>query len=661
MKKFLFPSILALSAISLAFAPAPNTDPDPEKKTEAVDHHNDGPTLFTVGGEEVSLDEFEYVYNKNNPETRDDRSREAVEEYLELYINFKLKVKEARELRIDTLPGVQSELDRYRRQLVRSYYDKAVTDRMSEEAYERMKSEVETYHILILASRTASPEDTAEAYNTISKLRNDIANGRTSWESAARQSEDPNTALRGGFLGYITALQIPYVEFEEALYSTKEGEMSPIIRTDVGYHIVKPGETRSASGTVTVAHMLFKPGPDGQTKPAMLRADRVLEQIRGGASFDSLVVIHSDDKTTSNKGGLLPEFGTGRMVPSFEKAAFALKEIGDVSDPVASDYGFHLIKLVDRKPLASYDDLKTEIVRKLQRSGRYDQARANYIERAHSKYGFEQNEAAMETLMAAIDSSLLINTWRGSKAPNPTDVLFKLGKSEYSVAEFSGHMARSQRAYRDQEIPAKVEKLYDQYVEEMTVEYALGRQDEDFRRLLQEYRDGILLFELTEEKVWQKAMRDSTGLESFYASNSSNYMWDERVDASIYQVSDEDQLKKIRKSVKKGTGNDALLVKYNPEGSMVLSIESGLYLPGQNEWVDKADKQLGLSDSWDNGAVKTFVNIREIVSPTEKTLDEAKGYVISDYQELLEDQWVEELRAKYPVEVNDKVLNKMIK
>jgi peptidyl-prolyl cis-trans isomerase SurA len=307
--------------------------------------------------------------------------------------------------------------------------------------------------------------------------------------------------------------------------------------------------------------------------------------------------------------------------------------------------------------------MKADVLRRLQRAGRYDEARIRYIRNAQRSYGFSENPPALDAFKASMDSSILVNTWRAAKALNTNAVLFKLGDTDFKLDEFAFHVERSQRAYRDQDIAAKIDRLYQQYVEDNTVEYALGRKDEAFRRLLQEYRDGILLFELTEEKVWQQAMRDTLGLQNFYEQTSNNYLWGERVEAIVYTIQDAKSAKKVRKSLQGGASSEAISAKYNSdEGETVVSSERGLYLPGQNSFVDEAGRTVGLSADLKNESGNTvLVQILRLVPSEPKTLDEAKGYVISDYQEFLEDRWVEELRAKYPVVIHQQTFQSMIR
>ncbi len=622
--------------------------------------------LFSVGNEPVSRSEFDYVYRKNNPSKQNDYSRSSLEEYLDLYINFKLKVREARALRIDTLPTVQSELDRYRKQLVKSYFDRAVTDGMTASAYDRMMMEIDAHHIMISVQPGAEPEDTLAAYNRIRQIRDRLLKGEDFGALAAMVSEDPSAVENKGNIGYVTGLQIPDASFEDALFNTPKGQISQPVRSRYGYHLVKPGERRSNRGTVSVAHLLVKVPKDAdeETRSAALkRATELREQIRGGIPFDSLVMKNSDDKGTAAQGGRLEPFSTGKMVPAFEEAAFALKNPGDVSEPVETSYGYHLIRLIEHNPLPGYEEMKGEIMRRIQRAGRYDEARNQFIRQAQSEFGMKENPSALAQFIANTDSSILINTWRARKATRLQDTLFMLGNTPFMIEDFAAHVERSQRAYRDEDIAAKVNRLYDQYVEDISVEYALGRRDEPFRRLLQEYRDGILLFELTEEKVWQQAMRDSTGLMAFYEQNKQRYLWDERVEAVIYTIEDAKTAKKVRKSLQGGATDEEILSKYNTEDQdPVVRTEFSNYLKGQSAFVDAAGSEIGLAENQSNESGHVvIVQVLELLPKMPKSLDEAKGYVISDYQEHLEKSWVAELRAKYPVQVNSEVLESMIR
>jgi peptidyl-prolyl cis-trans isomerase SurA len=651
---------LLLSALCLWTAGAAQAD-DSGRNTGG----KEDAVLFEVGDEPVTRDEFEYVYRKNNPARQNDFSQASLEEYLNLYINFKLKVREARSLRIDTLPGVQAELDRYRKQLVKSYFDKAVTDEMTAAAYDRMMTEVEARHIMIGLQPGASPADTLSALKRIQAIRERLMKGEDFGLLAAELSDDPSAKDNRGTIGYVTGLQIPDSRFEDALFETPQDQVSPPVRTRYGYHLIKPGVRRGNRGTVTVAHLLVKvpeQPTEEQREAARQRALALREQLAAGVSFDSLVRTESDDKSTSARGGLLEPFATGKMIGSFEDAAFALGTPGDISQPVETPYGFHIIRLVERTQFPGYEEMKGEVLRLLQRSGRYDEARRAFVREAHNRFGLEERPEALKAFTASVDSSLLVNTWRVHYAPNPGDTLLLLGGTPLLVQDFAEHVQRSQRAFRDQDIAAKLDRLYDQYLEDNTIEYALGRRDDAFRRLLQEYRDGILLFELTEEKVWQQAMRDTSGLQAFHESRQDNYRWDERVDAVIFTIQDAKTAKKVRKSLEKGADEAAIGAQYNKDGEQsVVRSERGLYLAGANALVDESGRQPGIGPDLSNESGNIIVvQVLEVLPPSPKTLDEARGYVISDYQEYLEKQWVAELRERYPVVVHQAVLQAMI-
>jgi peptidyl-prolyl cis-trans isomerase SurA len=437
------------------------------------------------------------------------------------------------------------------------------------------------------------------------------------------------------------------------------------VRTRYGYHLLKPGVRRGNRGTVTVAHLLVKvpeQPTEEQREAARKRALELREQIAAGMSFDSLVRTESDDKSTAARGGLLEPFGTGKMIGAFEDAAFALGAPGDFSEPVETPYGFHIIRLVERSQFPGYEEMKGEVLRLLQRSGRYDEARRAFVRDAHASFGLQERPEVLKVFTASVDSSMLVNTWRARYATNASDTLLLLGGTPFLIQDFAEHVQRSQRAFREQDIAAKVDRLYAQYLEDNTIEYALGRRDDAFRRLLQEYRDGILLFELTEEKVWQQAMRDTVGLQAFHETRRDNYRWDERADAVIYTIQDAKTAKKVRKSLEKGADEAAISAQYNKSGAQsVVRSERGLFLAGTNALVDESGRQPGIGPNLSNESGNTvLVQVLDVLPPSPKTLDEARGYVISDYQEFLEKQWVAELRERYPVVVHQGVLQAMI-
>ncbi len=624
---------------------------------------NNDPVILKIANEPISKSEFERVFKKNNSkETTFDKK--AVNEYLQLYINYKLKVKEALELGMDTAKSFNDELGGYRKQLAQPYLvDKQVSEKLLREAYDHMKTDVRASHILVKCDQNALPSDTLAAYNKAMKLRTELSKGGDFATVARRSSDDPSAKDNGGDLGFFSALQMVY-PFENAAYNLKKDEMSMPVRTRFGYHIIKLTDSRPAQGEVKVEHIMIKAGAGikgEDSVKAVAKINEIYGKLKAGENFEELAKQFSEDQSTAKQGGLLPSFGTGRMVPEFEKAAFALKYPGDYSQPVKTSYGWHIIKLMETKPIGKYEELQADLKQKVQKDSRSELSRTSLIERVKTKYNLKEMPKAKDEFMATIDSSLSSGTWTPEKASKLNGTMFTIGNKTYTQKDFATYVSEHQ-VKRETGIPAKVmaNNFYNDWVNDATLAYEESKLDSlypDFRNLMQEYRDGILLFELTDKKVWSKAVKDSLGLREFYDKNKNNYMWGDRVEATVYTCANEEVAAEVRKLMKKIDDDDTLMARVNKSSQLNLQVKSGKFSKGENEAVDKVNHKVGMSPNINLNNQVVFVNIKKLIPAAPKQLDEAKGLITADYQNQLEKEWIESLRAKYPVEINQEVVD----
>jgi peptidyl-prolyl cis-trans isomerase SurA len=624
------------------------------------------PILMTVGGDLVSKGEFESIYRKNNQKDAPS-DRKALEEYLELFINFKLKVKAAKDLGKDTIKAFQSELRGYRRQLAQPYLnDKVVTEKLIDEAYQRMKKDVKASHILFKLPSDPLPKDTLAVWNKAMEVRSRLLKGEDFAKLAESLSDDPSAKQNSGDLGYFSSMMMVY-PFENAAYTTPVGQISMPVRTKFGYHLLKVSDIRDARGQVHVAHVMVQVrenASDSVVDRIRKKAEEIYQKALAGEDFAKLASTYSDDRTSGRNGGELPWFGTGKMVQEFENAAFELKEVGEISQPIRSPYGFHIIKLLGKKGIQSFDELKGELKQKISKDSRSQVSRNAVIARVKSEAGFVENAKALDELIAKVDSSYLKGKWTADKIASPGSILFSIGEESSSQQDFAKFLADNQSAQpKDAVIEALVRKAYEAFREDRIIAYEDARLEQkypDFRMLMQEYRDGILLFDITDQLVWSKALKDTVGLTAFHEQNKMKYMWGDRVEAVVYKCKDEKIAKAVRKMVekraKKGYATDDIKKKINEKSELNLQIEEGTYSKGDNESVDKVNWVAGISPNETNttGAV-IFVEIRKVLPPMPKTLQEAKGLITADYQSNLEQEWIKELRAKYKVEVNREV------
>lgn len=650
MKRFLSVALLTVSALT-------------------INAQENDPILLTVGGNEVKLSEFNAIYNKNN-------SKESVEDYLDLYVKFKLKVKEAEDLGFDTVPKFINELKGYRRQLAEPYLtDKDVTEALIKEAYKRMESDVRASHILVAVKEDAPPVDTLKAYNKIMNARKSIIKGADFVNTAKQVSEDPSVKKNGGDLGYFSAFHMVY-PFESAAFNTKVGEISMPIRTKFGYHIVKVVDKREARGTIEVAHIMVKHSKAANEQEDIKKINEILQKLKESGDFAALAKQYSDDTGSSRKGGVLPPFNAGKMVASFEDAAFGLKNDGDISEPVRTDFGWHIIQRKSLKQLASFEDLYNSIKVKVAKDSRSNRSKVALYNKIKSENNFKEELKERNDFYKLVKVEDYIE---GKFDPSTTSKFNKVmfgyyaedgDKLEYTQLDFAKYI--QEHKYRGDKkknisIEVEINRMYKNITNIKGVEFKdsrLSKTNQEFRLLMQEYRDGILLFDLTDEKVWSKAVKDSAGLYNFYEKNKENYMWGDRAEATVYSCSDafvaKSLEKLLKKKEKKGFSNDTILKMVNEESQLALKIDEGKYSKGDNDYVDLADWEIGKTSKVTKEKVVAIVEIKEVLEAQPKGLDEIKGLITSDYQNHLEKEWVDELKAKYKVVVNQEVL-KLVK
>lgn len=625
--------------------------------------------LMVVGGDSVTKGEFLSIFRKNN--IRDTANQEkAIAEYLDLFINFKLKVKAAKDMGKDTSKAFINELKGYRKQLAQPYLtDKELNDKLIDEAYQRMKKEIRVSHILIGVKEDAIPKDTLAAFTKIMDLRKRLLKGEDFGKLAKEYSEDPSAKQNEGDLGYFTSMMMVY-PFETVAYNTPVGQVSMPVRTKYGYHLIKGVDVRDARGQVHVAHIMVdvkENVADSIVARARKKAEELYAKVTSGEDFAKLASAYSDDRTSGKNGGELPWFGTNRMVLEFENAAFDIKNIGEISKPIRSPFGFHIIKLLDKKGIPSFDEVKGELKQKILRSkdSRSMIGRNAAIARIKKDYNFREENKSLDEMISKMDTSFLSGRWSMEKLDGPNKNLFQIGKESFGTKDFAKFLSENQSVQsKEASIELLVRKSYNTFRDNKIIEYEDAHLEEkypDFRMLMQEYHDGILLFDITDQLVWSKALKDSSGLANFHEINKGKYMWGERLDAVIYKSKDVKTAKSVRKLVmkrkKKGYSTDEIKRKINVKSELNLQTEEGFFSRGDNETIDKISWAEGISpDQVSNDGSVIFVEVRRVMAPQPKSLQEAKGIITSDYQNFLEKEWINELRSKYKVEVKQEVL-----
>ena len=623
-------------------------------------------TVLEIDGKKVSKSEFLQIYLKNNNNPKYDQ--QALDDYMELFKKFKLKVAEAEALGYDTIPKLKKELEGYRKQLAQPYLiDSTQNSALVKQAYERMKTEVRASHILIKVDENASPEDTLRAYNRILAIKKRIEAGEDFATVAKSKggSEDPSAARNGGDLGYFTAFQMVY-QFEEAAYNTPVGKISNPIRTRFGYHILKVVDNRPARGTMKAAHIMVATGKDApaeEIESAQKKINEIYEKLKNGEKFEKLASEFSDDNQTAEKGGELPLFGTGtttRMVPEFEEVAFSLKNDNDISAPVKTDYGFHIIRRLSWTPLRSFEDLKKEIQTKVNKDERANITQQSFISKLKKNYGFKDSyKKTSKWFIDNIDTNYAKGKWSAANLTS-NKPMFTLGSQKFTQKQFATYLEKNFRSVKTTDNKSLVEKQYANWQKAEILGYEerqLDKKYPEFKALMQEYHDGILLYEIMTDKVWNKAIKDTTGLKEFFAQNNSKYNWGTRYNAYVYECLNQDVANEVAGLLKSDTiSSKTVIGKVNKTSELNLKVRSNKFEVDNTPFLKGRTLQKGVNPAFTHENKIYIVKVEEIMAPAPKLLSEAKGAATSDYQNYLEKQWLEELAKKHPITVYKEVL-----
>ena len=673
-----------------------------------LNDQSDEKVVMTVGNEQVTLQEFETILRKNNANQQ--LNQKYLDDYADLFVDFKRKVLYAKENKMDTSTSFKSELAGYRKQLARPYLtDQSAEDELINEAYERMKYEVNASHILISLDANASPEDTLAAYNKINDLRISIVNGQNFSEVAKIHSNDPSAKTNNGNLGYFSAFRMVYL-FESMAFNTPVGRVSEPFRTQFGYHILKVNDKRPNRGEVKVAHIMIEERNDATPKELSANQEKLqqlLESLESETTFEEMTKF-SDDKGSAKNNGELPWFGTGQMVTEFEQAAFELEAIGEVSKPVKTMYGWHIIKLLDKRGIPSFEDSQAKIKRNIKRDARSNRGVESLIKRIKKEYNFSdytsrgQKQRSNDFYISRLNhlkfdyegsESLLepfcdINYKEWDRLSYKTDglTMFKLDGISYTQDDFADYLAKNKIKADSANSCQEVHKKYKEWVNKTCLDYEdsqLENKYPEFKALMNEYHDGILLFNLMDEKVWSKAVNDTVGLLNYYNLTKEQYSWDERAEAKVYTSIDESISNRVR-SLLNNRFNSSILTaeEFNfmefGKGEFYLSDERILNLVNRydanrlkisNKTFSKGDSE-ALDSHWYKGLTENeqnldgsifFADVQKVKTGGLKSYEEARGEVITNYQNYLEEKWVSELEKKYPATINKKVLYSITK
>lgn len=635
----------------------------------AIGQEDKDPILLKFSDDTVRLSEFKAVYEKNN--SNNQIAKSTPEEYLDLYIKFKLKVKQALEMQLDTNPVFMQELKGYRSQLAQPYLtDEKTKDRLKKETYDRLQSEVRASHILIKVEEAASSADTLAAFKKISKLRKQAIDGSDFSELAIQNSEDPSVKSNKGDLGFFTAMYMVY-PFEKAAYETPVGEVSPIVRTSYGYHVIKVTDKRKARGEIKVAHILVRYNTNAEIEASKAmdakevalkdpekKINEIYEKLKSGTSFEELARLYSEDKKTASMGGELPKFGTGKMIQPFEDFAFELKKDGDYSEPFKTQFGYHIIKRLEVYPSKSYEEMEGKIEKNMSRDAKKLYTTDAVVARLKKEYNFNEKKNNLSPFFNLGDE-FEDKKWDGAGIKNKGTVMATFSDQTVTHQDFIDFLIKRTADFRKIDRKVLISKQYNDFINETILAYEdtqLQRKFPEFKALVKEYHDGILLFELTEKMVWNKAIIDTSGLEAFYNSNINEYQWPERLEANVYLANNEKVAKQTYKLVKKRQQKELTALDIqstvNESSQLNLELEQDKFVGGSNKFVDNANWVVGVKKPIAIDGKFGVVEVVNVLPPGAKSLNEIRGQVTSDYQDFLEKEWVSSLQETYPVEID---------
>ncbi len=659
--KFEWKLVLVVMIAGLVFSCKPGSD---KSKTKEIE-----PVLLTIGDDEVSVNEFNYVYKKNNSKSGDAYTEKSLKEYLDLYVNFRLKVKQAEDLGYDSTREFLREFSQYEDQLAQPYLtEKSVTEKLIKQVYERLGTEVNASHLLIRFPEDPSPADTIKAYNKIMDFKKQLDGGEDFEVLAFKFSEDPSAKKNKGNLGYFTAMQMVY-PFENAAFNTPVGKISNVIRTRFGYHVLKVNNKRPARGEVRISHIMINAN-DGMNPADISEADKKIKELHAklvaGGDWKNLCSQFSEDTRTAPNGGLLPWIKTGKVDPNFENAAFGLSKPGDISSPVKSAYGWHILKLEEKKGLESYDKLKGQLKMQVEKDARANLPKAAFIKRVKKENNFEEDVKVKKYALMQGDSSLLQAKWMYNKEDKKLSAtIFKIQDKKYTVEQFFKHVAKRQRLKPTANVKGMMERYYGEFINESLLAFErdnLEGKYVDYRLTLKEYRYGILLFKLMDEKVWTKAIKDTTGLKNFFEANKGKYKWEDRYEILTIHAENGGILGnaiKDHKANKYKTFKE-LKAEYNKEGALHLEVDEGTYELKERPYFESLKGEIGEFRTLYNDRYYYF-EVKQKIPAGPKKFDETRGLLISDYQGQLEKEWIDELRSKYKFTVNQVEFDKLVK
>jgi len=623
-------------------------------------------TLMTVGQNRTEAGEFIRMYKKSIEPGKP----LSVDDYLPQFILFKQKVADAVSEGYDTTRSFRTELEGYRTQLAQNYLtDTRTMENLLKKEYQRSLTEVNAWHILVAMARDPSPEDTLKAWKKAMDIRERILRGESFEQVARGSSDDHSVKMNGGNLGYFTAFQM-IMPFEDAAYSLRKGALSKPVRTPYGYHIIKVTDVRPSRGKIQVAHIM-KNAPPGSSEQVLKQAEDeinvIYQKLKSGESFSALAEKYSDHKESAVKGGVLNWFGAGEMIPEFAEASFALKDTGTYTKPFRSVYGWHIVKLLNRKPPGSFEETSSYLESRINQSYLTSLSKKNFVEKLKKEYKFRINETAYDWFVTNTDSLLIQGLRKYDRTSMPEGNIYSFLNQSFKNSEFADFVENRRSMVITRDSTFFIKTLLDASSSDRLISYEnsiLEKKYPDFSYLINEFHDGILLFNISNHKVWDRVTRDTAGLQKYYEDNKHNYLSKKRIDAKIYTLKVRGGEKNLFTAYKKYSGkpdmDKQLSEKFNRNMDTLLVISEGSWNKGDDAEIDMLDWSEGSHETTLNG-FPSVILVKKVTDPLPLTFDEVQEKMIAGYQEFLEKEWTRQLKERYSVKIDSFVLEKVKK
>lgn len=616
--------------------------------------------LMSVDGQNVSAGEFIRMYKKScEPGNLKD-----LDNYLEQFVTFKLKVADAVHTGEDTTKAFRTELTGYRNQLAQNYLtDPDTRERLLKQAYLRSLVEVNGWHILVAVIPEAMPADTLKAWKRAIDIRERIIQGEPFEQVARSSSDDPSVKINGGNLGYFTAFQM-IMPFEDAAYSLKKGDISEPVRTPYGYHIIKVSDRRPSSGKIKVAHIMITVPPGASDKVATAASDTiwmVYRKLVGGASFSELAAKYSDHKESASKGGELNWFGAGEIVSDFAEAAFKLKKNGDFTLPVKTVYGWHIIKRIDRRPPGTYEEIKPWLESKINDSYLNSISKRSFIEKLKREYKYSLNNSTVSWFVENTDTLVIRGMAKYNRSEMPQGPVYTFAGQQLTSKDFAAYIEKRGSMINTTDPSIFINRTIETCAADQITTYEnsiLEKKYPEFRYLMNEFHDGILLFDISGKKVWNKSQDDSAGLKNYYESNKTAYLTKPSVEGKIYLLRKKDAMKSLYSSYLKYSGkpdgDKKLHDKFTVRKDTLLSVKQGGWHKGDDSTIDGVKWEKGVYQTT-SGGFPALVVITKVNPPVPLPFSEVRNEMAAGYQDYLEKSWIKQLKEKYSVKIEKSV------